>query len=91
MQNPVIGSLIWEVDIDRKKDQNKFLDKAPAIRDLELRSRLKKLCNEREFFKRGDKNNNNNNNNGGLQPPPSPPHFNFLDELAGQQRTLPNV
>ena len=31
-QNPVIGSLIREVDNGRKKDQSKFLDKAPDIR-----------------------------------------------------------
>ena len=49
-QNPVIGSLIWRVDISRKKDRSKFLDKAPDIRDLEFRSRLNKLCNGRNFL-----------------------------------------
>ena len=53
MQNPVIGSLIREVDIGRKKGLSKFLDKAPNIRDLELRSGLNKFCDGREFFNRG--------------------------------------
>ena len=44
-QNPVIGSLIREVEIGRKKDWSKFIDKAPDVRDLELWSRLNKLRN----------------------------------------------
>ena len=43
-QNPVIGSLIKEVDVGKKKkDLSKFLDKAPDIIDLEIQSRLNKL------------------------------------------------
>ena len=53
-QNPVIGSLIREVDIGKKKDLSKILDKATDIRDLELRSGLNKLRDGREFFNRGD-------------------------------------
>ena len=93
-QNPVIGFLIREVDVGRKKDRSKFLDKAPNIRDLELRTILNKLRNGREFFNRGDNNNNSNSNdnNGGnvfLLPPPSLPHFDFSDETG--QRPLPNI
>ena len=33
-RNSVIGSLIKEVDIGKKKGLNEFLDKAPDIRDL---------------------------------------------------------
>ena len=91
-QNPVNGSLIGEIDIGRKKDLSKFLDKATDIRNLELRSRLNKLRDGREFFNRGDNNNNNNNNNGGnvfLPPPPSSSCFDFPDETG--QRPLPNI
>ena len=43
-QNPVIGSLITEVDINKKKKRmSKFLDKVPDLRELEIRSRLIKL------------------------------------------------
>ena len=78
-QNSVIGSLIREVDIGKKKDFSKFLDQAPDVRDLEIRENLNKLENN-EFFNRAndfakiplapnlsdfflDNNNNNNNNN----------------------------
>ena len=85
-QNLVIGSLIREVDNGRKKDQSKFLDKAPNIRDFELWSRLNKLRNGREFFNRDNNNNNNSNNSGNvfLLPPPFLPRFDFL-EGTGQQ------
>ena len=46
--------MIWKSDIGKKKKLSRFLDKAPDIRDLELRSRLNKFCNGREFFNRGD-------------------------------------
>ena len=52
-QNPVIGPLIMEVDIAKKKKKkglSKFLDKAPGIRDLEIRERLNKLCEKEYFF-----------------------------------------
>ena len=48
-QNPIIGSLIKEVDIGKKKDLSKFLDKTPDIRDLEIRSRLNKLREKMNF------------------------------------------
>ena len=85
--------MIREVDIGRKKNLCKFLDKAPDIRDLELRSRPYKICNGKKFFNRKDDNNNNNNNNGGnvffLLSPPSPPRFDFQDETGLQ--LLPNI
>ena len=42
---------------------SKFLEKAPDIRDLEIRRRLNKLRENDELFNRGNDNNNNNNNN----------------------------
>ena len=43
-----------EVDIAKKKKKkkglSKFLDKAPGIRDLEIRERLNKLCEKEYFF-----------------------------------------
>ena len=80
-----------KADVGRKKDLSKFLDKAPDIRDLGLRSRLNKLRDGKEFFNREgwgggwENNNNNNNNNDGnifLLPPPSPPRFDFPDETG---------
>ena len=55
-ENPVICSLIKEVDVVKKKDLSKFLDKATNIRDLEIQSRLNKLSEKNEFFNRRDNN-----------------------------------
>ena len=91
-QNPLIGSLIREVDIGKKKGLSKFLDKAPDIRDLSLCLDLINSTMERNFFNRGDDNNDNNNNNDGndfLPPPPSPPNFDFPNETG--QRPLPKI
>ena len=68
-QNPVIGSLIIEVDIDKKKDLNKFLDKAHDVRDLEIQSRLNKLHKKRNFFNGVD----GSSSNKFFHPPPLPP------------------
>ena len=74
-QNPVIGSLIKEVDVGKKKDLSKFLHKAPDIRDLEIQSRLNNLSEKNEFFNRGDNNNFFLPNPPPLPlgPPPPPP------------------
>ena len=53
-QNPVIGSLLWKIDIGQKEVLSKILGKAPNPRDIEVRVRLDRL---RNF------NSNNNNNN----------------------------
>ena len=60
-----------------KKGLSKFLAKAPDIRDLEIRSGLKKLREKDKCLNKGNDNNNNNNSNNNnnifLQPPPYPP------------------
>ena len=58
-----IGSLIQEVDIQKRKVLSKFLAKAPDIRDLAIRPKLNKLHEKDAFFNKGNGNNNNNNNN----------------------------
>ena len=72
-QNPVIGNLIKEINIGKKKDLSKILKDAPDIIDLELSSRLNRLRNDETFNLDGNNNNNNknNNNNNSLLPPPS--------------------
>ena len=55
---------------------SKLLDKAPDIRDLEIRSGLDKLCEKDDFFNKGNDNNNKNNNFFiPPPPPPTPPEF----------------
>ena len=78
-QNRVIGSLIKEVDIGKKKNLSKFLYKVSDLRELEIRFRLNKLC-EKNGFSENDNNNNNNKNNGEnnfLPATPSPPHMDY--------------
>ena len=75
-QKPIIGYLIKDVDVGKKKHLSKFFDKAPDTRDLEIQSRLNKLSQKNEFFNRGDNNNFFPPNPPPLPldpPPPSPP------------------
>ena len=67
-QNPVIGNLICEVDIGKKKDLSKFLSQAPDVKGLELQLMVNKLNSRNEFFDSGD-----DNNNYPFIPPPPPP------------------
>ena len=69
-KNPVIGSLIREIDIAKKDTLSKLLAKAPNPKDIEIKNRLDRLRNFRNY---GSNNNNNNNNNENDLPPPSPP------------------
>ena len=80
-QNPEIGSLVKEVDVSKKKDLSKFLDKAPDIRDLEIQSRLKKRSEKNECFNRGDSINFflPNPPPPPLGPPPPPPIFDLFN------------
>ena len=57
-----------EVNIGKKKDLSKFLDKAADIRDLAIKTRLEKLRDREEFLNNNNNNNNNNSNNKGLIP-----------------------
>ena len=84
-QNPVIGNLLREVDIGKKKDLSKFLSQALDVKDLELQSRLNKPHSRNEFFNRG---NNNNNNNYPFIPPcshPQPPQPPYVSPLSAIQ------
>ena len=76
-QNPVIGNLIKEIDIGKKKDLSKILKGALDIIDIELRSRLNRYRDDETF--NPDGNNINNNNN---LPPPPPPKF--FHKILGQ-------
>ena len=79
-QNPVVDSIIRQVDIGKKKDLSKLLKKAPDIKDLELWSKFNKLLAKDDFFNRGnDSNNNNNNSNFYLHLLPNPQHL-ILDD-----------
>ena len=71
-QNPVVGLLLRELDIEKKDLVNELIEKAPRPGvDLDIQKTLEALrkCNNRV---------NIDNNNGAPLPPPSPPTFNNL-------------
>ena len=68
-QNPVVGSLLRELDIGKEDLVSELIKKAPRPGgDLNIQKRLEAL--------RKDKNKFNNNNDGSPLPLPSPPTFN---------------
>ena len=72
----MIGKLIKEIDVGKKKGLYKVLKGALDIIDLELTSRLNRLRDDETFNSDGNnKNDDNNNNNNNLPPPPPPPIF----------------
>ena len=81
-QNPVIGNLIKEIDIGKKKDLSKILKGAPGIIDLELMLRLNRVRDDKTF--NADRNNNNDNNNNNLPPTPPPAPY-FLPNFGPDQ------
>ena len=84
-QNPVIGSLLREIDIGIKDTLSDLLKKSPALHEVVLRHRFKKLKEENLPFNRGgdddDDDDDGYNNDGGFEPPPSPLRFNVLTAL----------
>ena len=68
-QSPVVGSLLWELDIGKKDQASEFIKKAPRPGVyLDIQKRLEAL--------RKDNNKFNNNSDGSPLPGPSPPTFN---------------
>ena len=90
-QNPIIGSLLKEVDL-KKKGRNsdlirKQLEKALDINDTILIQRFKKFKDDPiNFNNSDDKNDNDDNNNKPTGQPPPPPTFNDFSEFF---QTLP--
>lgn len=80
-QNPIIGSLLSEIESVKFKDSEikKFLRKAPDIKDVETKKKLDKLnCfNDARQFNNSDSDNGDNNDNveSGIPSsfPPRPP------------------
>ena len=67
--NPIVGSLLWELDVGKKDLASNLIKKAPQPPGIDfiLQNRLNKLQND----------GNNNSNIIRLSLPPSPPPFNF--------------
>ena len=74
-QNPIIASLIKELDLGKKDITSTLIKKVPNSVDVEIQSRLNALKDNKGKF-------NSNNNYAPPQPPPSPPFFNCLNRLC---------
>ena len=70
-QNPVVGSLLCELDIGKKDVASTLTRKAPNTIDMDIQSRLNALKENPTIF--NSNNNNSCNNSFPPIPPPSPP------------------
>ena len=61
-ENPIVGSLLREIDIKKKQSDSDFIKSLPSHpgKEFEIKKRLEKLKGTSNVF-----NNNNNNNNAG--------------------------
>ena len=73
-ENPIVGSLLRELDVGRKSLASNFVKSAPGLlgQNFEIEKRLNKL----KDFETID----NNNDNNYLSPSPSPPSFPFFHQ-----------
>ena len=81
VQNPVIGSLLREIDLEKKQTSSSLISKAPNINDIILKQRFDRLKKRDERYNNGD-DDDNNDQGPGPEAPPSPPNFNFLEPAA---------
>ena len=94
-ENPVVGSLLREIDINKNQSESDFIKSLPSHpgKEFEIQKRLDRLKGKNCNFKR---NNNNNNNNFGSSgpnlfyigaPPSLPTLEDFID--GGTRPPLP--
>ena len=91
-ENPIVGSLLREIDIKKKQSNSDFIKSLPSQpgKEFEIKKRLDRLRGKSRFDRNTSNNNNNNNNNNGGgngpdlfgpggAPPPIPTIEDFLD------------
>ena len=92
-KNPIVGSLLREIDIKKKQSDSDFIKSLPSHpgKEFEIKKRLDRLRGVNTFFSNNNNNNNknnniknNNNNNSNLlgpggEPPSLPTIEDFLD------------
>ena len=92
-QNPVIGSLLSEIDLGKNKTNSDLISAAPDINDTILLQRFKKFKetpinfnddddNDDNNYNNTNNNQNNYNNNNPLGAPPSPINLGNIFETA---------
>ena len=90
-ENPIVGSLLREIDIKKKQSDSDFIESLPSQpgKEFQIKRRLDRLRGKSRFDRHNNNNNNNDNNNGGDNgpdlfgpggaPPPMPAIEDFLD------------
>ena len=92
-ENPIVGSLLREIDIKKKQSDSDFIKSLPSQpgKEFEIKKRSDRLRGKSCFDRNNNSNNNNNNNNNngrdngpdlfgpGGAPPPVPTIEDFLD------------
>ena len=66
-ENPIVGSLLREIDISKKQSDSDFIKSLPGQpgKEFEIQKRFDRLKGKFGFDNNRRDNNNNNNNNGG--------------------------
>ena len=84
-ENPIVGSLLREIDIKKKQSVSDFIKSLPSHpgKEFEIKKKLDKLRGKNNTFSDNNDNNNNNNNSNlfgpGGEPPSLPTIEDFLD------------
>ena len=84
-ENPIVGSLLREIDISKKQSDSDFIKSLPGQpgKEFEIQKRLDRLKGKSGFDNNRRDNNNNNNNNGGSN--------NFGSDLFGPGGATPTL
>ena len=66
-ENPIVGSLLREIDLNKKQTDSDFIKSLPSHpgEEFEMQKRIGKLHDIKRFNKKNNNNNNNNNDEGG--------------------------
>ena len=89
-ENPIVGSLLTEIDIKKKQSDSYFIKSLPSHpgKEFEIQKKLDRLKEKSSYFNRNNNNNFNNNSNNnnsdlfgspGGEPPNLPIIEDFLD------------
>ena len=74
VENPIVGSLLREIDLNKKQTDSDFIKSIPSQpgNEFEIQKRLDKLRDVKRYNNKNNNSNNNSNNNCGDLFPPQP-------------------
>ena len=89
-ENPIVGSLLREIDLNKKQTDIDFIKSLPSQpeKEFEIQKRLDKLRDIKRYSNKNNSSNNNNNSNGGdlFSPQPLAPGNN-----VGPPPSIPTI